>query len=71
MNLGQATTQHQYSFSTPRIPIWIVFIKFKPDYALRTVTKVEKPQRKEKLKRFCAEGIVIHMLRSKIVKSRL
>jgi len=30
--------------------------------------RIEKPQRNEKLERFCAEGICIHMLRSKIVK---
>jgi hypothetical protein len=43
---------------------------FNPDYAVGIVTRVEKPQRNEKLERFCAEDIVVHMLRSKIVKSR-
>ena len=42
-----------------------------PDYALVIVTRIEKPQRNEKLERFCAEGICIHMLRSKIVKRAL
>ncbi|MFO8166196.1 MAG: hypothetical protein R6T98_16870, partial [Desulfatiglandales bacterium] len=41
-----------------------------PDYAVGIVTRVEKPQRNEKLERFCAEGIFVNMLRSKIVKSR-
>ncbi|MFO8165101.1 MAG: hypothetical protein R6T98_11285 [Desulfatiglandales bacterium] len=39
-----------------------------PDYAVGVVTRVEKPQRNEKLERFCAEGIFVNMLRSKIVK---
>jgi len=39
-----------------------------PDYAVGIVMRVEKPQRNEKLERFCAEGILVHMLRSKIVK---
>ncbi|MFO8162943.1 MAG: hypothetical protein R6T98_00225 [Desulfatiglandales bacterium] len=43
---------------------------FNPDYAAGIVTRVEKPQRNEKLERFCAEGIFVNMLRSKIVKSR-
>ena len=41
-----------------------------PDYAVVIVTRIEKPQRNKKLERFCAEGIFINMLRSKIVKSR-
>jgi len=40
-----------------------------PDYAVGIVTRVGKPQRNEKLERFCAEGILVTMLRSKIVKS--
>jgi hypothetical protein len=44
---------------------------FNPDYALGIVTRVEKPQRNEKLERFCAEGILVNMLRSKIVKRAL
>jgi len=44
---------------------------FKPDYAVVIVTRVEKPQGNEKLERFCAEGIFINMLRSKIVKRAL
>jgi hypothetical protein len=47
------------------------FPGFNPDYAVGIVTRVEKPQRNAKLQRFCAEGILINMLRSKIVKSRL
>jgi hypothetical protein len=35
------------------------------------VTRVEKPQRNEKLERFCAKGIFINMLRSKIGKQAL
>ena len=42
-----------------------------PDYAVVIVTRIEKPQRNEKLERFCAEGIFINMLRSKIVKRAL
>ena len=30
--------------------------------------RIEKPQRNETLERFCAKGIFINMLRSKIVK---
>ncbi|MFO8164164.1 MAG: hypothetical protein R6T98_06505 [Desulfatiglandales bacterium] len=41
------------------------------DYAVGIVTRVEKPQRNEKLERFCAEGIFVNMLRSKIVKRSL
>ncbi|MFO8165747.1 MAG: hypothetical protein R6T98_14605 [Desulfatiglandales bacterium] len=44
---------------------------FNPDYAVGIVTRVEKPQRNEKLERFCAEGILVNMLRSKIVKRAL
>jgi hypothetical protein len=44
--------------------------RFNPDYAVGIVTRIEKPQRNEKLERFCAEGIFINMLRSKIVESR-
>ncbi|MFO8163278.1 MAG: hypothetical protein R6T98_01950 [Desulfatiglandales bacterium] len=44
---------------------------FNPDYAAGIVTRVEKPQRNEKLERFCAEGILVNMLRSKIVKRSL
>ncbi|MGM0383454.1 MAG: hypothetical protein ACQEQO_08190, partial [Thermodesulfobacteriota bacterium] len=44
---------------------------FNPDYAVGIVTRVEKPQRNEKLERFCAEGIFVNMLRSKIVKRSL
>jgi hypothetical protein len=44
---------------------------FNPDYAVGIVTRVEKPQRNEKLERFCAEGILVHMLRSVIVKRSL
>jgi hypothetical protein len=44
---------------------------FNPDYAVGIVTRVEKPQRNEKLERFCAEGIFINMLRSKIGKRAL
>ncbi|MFO8164913.1 MAG: hypothetical protein R6T98_10335 [Desulfatiglandales bacterium] len=44
---------------------------FIPDYAVGIVTRVEKPQRNEKLERFCAEGIFVNMLRSKIVKRAL
>ncbi|MFO8164333.1 MAG: hypothetical protein R6T98_07355 [Desulfatiglandales bacterium] len=43
-------------------------LHFIPDYAVGIVTRVEKPQRNEKLERFCAEGIFVNMLRSKIVK---
>jgi len=39
--------------------------------AVGIVTRVEKPQRNEKLERFCAEGILVHMLRSVIVKRSL
>ncbi|MFO8165310.1 MAG: hypothetical protein R6T98_12380 [Desulfatiglandales bacterium] len=42
-----------------------------PDYAVGIVTRVEKPQRNEKLERFCAEGIFVNTLRSKIVKRAL
>jgi len=42
---------------------------FIPDYAGGIVTRVEKPQRNANLQGFCAKGIVINMLRSKIVKS--
>ncbi|MFO8164696.1 MAG: hypothetical protein R6T98_09205 [Desulfatiglandales bacterium] len=42
-----------------------------PDYAVGIVTRVEKPQRNEKLERFCTEGIFVNMLRSKIVKRSL
>jgi hypothetical protein len=51
-----------------RLPV--VLSHFNPDYAVGIVTRVEKPQRNEKLERFCAEGIFINMLRSKIGKSR-
>ncbi|MFO8163433.1 MAG: class I SAM-dependent methyltransferase [Thermodesulfobacteriota bacterium] len=44
---------------------------FNPDYAVGIVTRVEKPQRNEKLERLCAEGIFVNMLRSKIVKRAL
>ncbi|MFO8164801.1 MAG: hypothetical protein R6T98_09735 [Desulfatiglandales bacterium] len=44
---------------------------FNPDYAVGIVTRVEKPQRNANLQRFCAEGILINMLRSKIVKGAL
>ncbi|MFO8164040.1 MAG: hypothetical protein R6T98_05855 [Desulfatiglandales bacterium] len=44
---------------------------FNPDYAVGIVTRVEKPQRNAKLERFCAEGIFVNMLRSKIVKRSL
>ncbi|MFO8162927.1 MAG: hypothetical protein R6T98_00145 [Desulfatiglandales bacterium] len=50
---------------------WWVRNKLNPDYAVGIVTRVEKPQRNEKLERFCAEGILVHMLRSKIVKRAL
>ncbi|MFO8165592.1 MAG: hypothetical protein ACQEQO_03095 [Thermodesulfobacteriota bacterium] len=49
------------------VPIFIL----NPDYAVGIVTRVEKPQRNEKLERFCAEGIFVNMLRSKIVKRAL
>jgi hypothetical protein len=50
---------------------FVACIFFNPDYAVGIVTRVEKPQRNEKLERFCAEGIFIHMLRSKIGKRAL
>jgi len=40
-------------------------------FAVGIVTRVEKPQRNEKLERFCAEGIFVNMLRSTIVKRAL
>jgi hypothetical protein len=46
-------------------------LPFNPDYAVGIVTRVEKSQRNAKLQRFCAEGILINMLRSKIVKGAL
>jgi len=45
--------------------------QFNSDYAVGIVTMVEKPQRNETLERFCAEGIFINMLRSKIGKRAL
>jgi len=46
--------------------------RFTLDYSLSNKRhQVEKPQRNEKLERFCAEGILVHMLRSKIVKRSL
>ncbi|MFO8162969.1 MAG: hypothetical protein R6T98_00355 [Desulfatiglandales bacterium] len=54
------------SFSRPK-----ELAAFNPDYAVGIVTRVEKPQRNEKLERLCAEGILVHMLRSKIVKGAL
>ncbi|MFO8165074.1 MAG: hypothetical protein R6T98_11145 [Desulfatiglandales bacterium] len=49
----------------------MITLIFNPDYAVGIVTRVEKPQRNEKLERFCAEGIFVNMLRSKIVKRAL
>jgi hypothetical protein len=47
------------------------FLIFNPDYAVGIVTRVEKPQRNANLQRFCAEGILVNMLRSKIAKGAL
>ncbi|MGM0382810.1 MAG: hypothetical protein ACQEQO_04855 [Thermodesulfobacteriota bacterium] len=53
------------------LPVQFQIGSLNPDYAVGIVTRVEKPQRNEKLERFCAEGIFVNMLRSKIVKRSL
>ncbi len=40
---------------------------FNPDFAVGFVTRRRKPQRNAQLERFCDAGIIIIMLRSKIV----
>jgi hypothetical protein len=42
-----------------------------PDFAVDVVARRRKPQRNEQLERFCDEGILINMLRSRIVKQAL
>jgi CheY-like chemotaxis protein len=49
---------------------FVLLKPFNPDYAVGIVTRIEKPQRNEKLERFCAEGIFINMLRSKFFRSQ-
>jgi len=54
-----------------RVLFFFAPLLFNPDYAVGIVTRVEKPQRNEKLERFCAKGILVNMLRSKIGKQAL
>ena len=43
---------------------------FNPDFAVDFVARCSKPQRSAQLERFCDAGIIIIMLRNKIVKKR-
>jgi hypothetical protein len=45
--------------------------EFNPDFAVDFVTRRHKPQRNAQLERFCDAGIIIIMLRNKIVKQAL
>jgi len=42
-----------------RVLFFFAPLLFNPDYAVGIVTRVEKPQRNEKLERFYAEGILV------------
>jgi len=42
-------------------------IMLNPDFAVDFVARCSKPQRNAQLERFCDEGIIIIMLRNKIV----
>jgi len=46
-------------------------LSLNPDFAVGVVARHRKPQRNAQLERFCDEGILINMLRSKIVKQAL
>jgi hypothetical protein len=45
--------------------------RFNPDFAVGFVARGSKPQRNAQLERFCDAGIIIIMLRNKIVKQAL
>jgi hypothetical protein len=61
------------------VSLWRTYVRhfflhkpgFNPDFAVGIVARRSKPQRNAQLERFCDAGIIIIMLRSKIVKQAL